>query len=177
VTLLPTDRLSLQVSVARMRDAWSSLAGPPDFAATRLSVSSTYVRAVGETIWSWTAGFGASRGRELVSGVPFETTNGAALVESSVTMADRHTLLGRAELARMPGHHLHALEYARQNLTVGKIQGGYVRQFRAGWGLSPGLGATVALSLLPPALAPRYSGRTASSLSIFFVLRPSRHVM
>jgi hypothetical protein len=33
------------------------------------------------------------------------------------------------------------------------------------------------VSLLPPELAPRYSGSVASSFSVFFVLRPIRHAM
>jgi hypothetical protein len=86
-------------------------------------------------------------------------------------------VFGRAELAAMPGHHLHAHEYARSLLPIGKVQGGYVRQFGARWGLVPGIGGSVALSFLPAELAPRYGGRTAPSLIAFLSLRPVRHAM
>jgi hypothetical protein len=46
-----------------------------------------------------------------------------------------------------------------------------------GGGLSPGIGATAAVSLLPAALAPRYEGRTAPSVGVFFSLRAARHQM
>ena len=94
-----------------------------------------------------------------------------------MTMGDRHTVFGRAELAVIPAHHLHAHEYSGTNFTVGKLEAGYVRQFAAGKGLAPGVGGTAGLSLLPTELAPRYSGRVAPSFSVFFVLRPIRHAM
>jgi hypothetical protein len=80
-------------------------------------------------------------------------------------------------VAQIPGHHLHAHEYAGVNLTVGKVEAGYVRQFSIGKGLVPGIGGTAGVSLLPPELAPRYSGSVASSFSVFFLLRPIRHAM
>lgn len=42
-------------------------------------------------------------------------------------------------------------------------------------GVAPGIGGTVAISVLPPALAPRYSGRTARSYGVFAMSR--RRVM
>jgi hypothetical protein len=44
-------------------------------------------------------------------------------------------------------------------------------------GVQPGLGGTAALSFLPPALAPRYSGRIAPSFGVFFSLQAARHQM
>jgi hypothetical protein len=61
--------------------------------------------------------------------------------------------------------------------TIGKVQLGYVYDLPARWGLSPGIGATAAVSLLPAALAPRYEGRTAPSVGVFFSLRAARHQM
>lgn len=77
----------------------------------------------------------------------------------------------------MPAHHLHAHEYSRSVLAVGKLQVGYVRHWRATKGLVPGIGGTVSLSLLPPALAPRYGGRVAPGFGVFLGLRPARHAM
>jgi hypothetical protein len=178
VSFLPTDRLSLQLSAARLRDPLTTFEGLSNSAMSSLSASGTYVRTWGQgTVWSSTVALGATEGRELASGIPLYTRSGAALVETSMTMADRHTLFGRAEVAQIPGHHLHAHEYAGVNLTVGKVEAGYVRQFSIAKGLVPGIGGTAGVSLLPPELAPRYSGSVASSFSVFFVLRPIRHAM
>jgi len=178
LSVLPTDRLSLQLSVAHMRNPRAMFEGLPNAMVTSISASGTYVRTFGPgTSWSSTAALGFSTGREIVSGIPFDSTNGATLIETSMTIADRHTVFGRAELAAIPAHHLHAFEFGGENLTAGKLEGGYVRQFSIGKGLSPGVGGTAGISLLPPELAPRYSGSVAPSFSIFFILRPTRHAM
>ena len=77
----------------------------------------------------------------------------------------------------MPAHHLHAHEYPTSVFTVGKLQFGYVRHLRATKGLVPGLGGTVAVSLLSPELATRYSGRAAPSFAVFFSLQAAKHEM
>jgi len=77
----------------------------------------------------------------------------------------------------MPAHHLHAHEYSTSVFAIGKVQIGYVRHLRATRGLQPGIGGTVSISLVPPALAPRYSGRTAPSFGIFFSFQAARHQM
>jgi hypothetical protein len=41
----------------------------------------------------------------------------------------------------------------------------------------PGIGGTASVSLLPPELAPRYSGRAAPGLAVFFSLQAARHQM
>ena len=61
--------------------------------------------------------------------------------------------------------------------TLGKVQLGYVRQL-AGWRVvSAGLGGFVALSVLPPALAPRYGGRIAPSFGVFLSVGAAKHQM
>ncbi|MCC7240877.1 MAG: hypothetical protein IT180_03045 [Acidobacteria bacterium] len=52
-----------------------------------------------------------------------------------------------------------------------------MRHWPATGGLVPGVGGSVALSLLPPELAPRYFGRVAPSFALYFSLRPARHAM
>lgn len=178
VTWLAGDRWSAQVSAARLRDARAVFERQPDPVATRASASATYVRPLGErAVWATTAAVGTSTAREVVSGIRWTGSTTAALVETSATLRDRHTIFGRAETASMPGHHLHAHEYSRQRLPIAKIQAGYVRQFAPRRGLVPGLGGTWALSLLPAELAPRYGGRTAPTFAVFALLRPARHTM
>jgi hypothetical protein len=77
----------------------------------------------------------------------------------------------------MPAHHLHAHEYSQSLFPLGKVQAGYVRHLPTTAGLVAGIGGSVALSLLPPELAPRYFGRVAPSFALFLNLRPARHEM
>jgi hypothetical protein len=86
-------------------------------------------------------------------------------------------VFARGELAGMPAHHLHAFEFPTSVFAIGKVQLGYVRHLRATRGVVPGIGGSVALSLLPPELASRYSGRVAPGFSLFFSLQAARHQM
>ena len=66
---------------------------------------------------------------------------------------------------------------SRWIFRLGKLQAGYVRHFRATKGLVPGIGGTLALSLLAPELAPHYSSRVAPTLGVFFSLQAAKHEM
>ncbi len=61
--------------------------------------------------------------------------------------------------------------------AIGKVQLGYVQQLSVMKGMRPGIGGTVSVSFLPVELAPRYSGRTAPSIGVFFSLQAARHQM
>jgi len=178
-SFLPTERLALQVSVARLREASTDFPFPSQDPATRLTTSAVYHRPfAAEGIWTTTVAFGTNHAREMVlGGSILDATTAAGLVESSVTFSERHTVFGRAEAGRMPAHHLHAHEYATSVFAIGKVQMGYVRHLRATRGLQPGIGGTVSISVVPPALEPRYSGRIAPSFGIFFSLQAARHQM
>jgi hypothetical protein len=178
ISYLPTENLSVQVSVGRLYEARSAFEQTPQNAANRATASATYHRPIGANgIWATTAAYGVNKGRELVAGALFDTTSVAVLVESNVTLADRHTVFGRIERVGMPAHHLHANEFGPSVFAVAKAQLGYVRHFKSRKGIVPGIGGSIAFSLLPPAFAPRYSGSVAPSYSVFFNVRPARHVM
>ena len=151
VSYLPGDRLALQVSVARLRDAATEFPFRALDPVVRVTASTVYHVPLGPTgIWATTLAYGVNHARDLVSGAVLETTTSAALLETSVTVSERHTVFGRGEVAAMPAHHLHAHEYARSVLAVGKLQVGYVRHRQATKGVVPGIGGTVSLSLLAP---------------------------
>jgi hypothetical protein len=178
LSFLPTGRLALQLSAARLRDAWSEFPFPSPDPATRLTASAMYHRPLtANGIWATTIAVGLNRARETVVGGVLDATTGAALLESSIRFSDRHTVFARGELGGMPAHHLHAHEHASSIFTIGKAQLGYIRHLRAFKGVQPGIGATAAVGVLPPALAPRYFGRTAPSFGLFFSLQPARHEM
>lgn len=174
--LMPTERLALQVSAGHLEEAEAELAGLPRNDVDRLTTSATYHRPVGTALWATTIAYGMNSGRKITPGGVFDGITHAVLVESS-REGERNTWFGRAEVVGKPAHDLHADEFGTRVFTVGKVQAGYTRSLAPWKGLVAGVGGTVALSLLPPDLAPRYSGRVAPAYGVFFRLRPAGHVM
>jgi hypothetical protein len=178
LSFLPSERLALQVSAARLREARTDFPIPAQRPFARVTASALYYRPLrANTLWSTTIAYGATHGRELVSGGVLDATTAGGLFETSLAIAGRHTLFGRAEIGGMPGHHLHANEFATSVFLIGKLQVGYVRHLPRAKGVLPGIGGTFSLSFLPPELAPRYSGRTAPSFGVFFNLQAAKHQM
>ena len=178
LSFLATERLALQASAGRLREATTHFNFQSEQPVTRITASAAYhVRFRTEGIWATTLAFGSNHARDAVLGDTLDTTTAAALLESSVTLSNRHTVFGRGELAGMPAHHLHAFEYSTSVFAIGKVQFGYVRHLSATRGVVPGIGGSVAVSLLPSQLAPHYSGRAASSVGVFFSLQAARHQM
>ena len=178
LSLLPTDRLALQVSGARLHDATTNFPLRFQEPVTRVSASALYQAPFGTSgTWATTLAFGTNHTRESVSGGVLDATTAGVLFESSLTLSDRHTVFGRGEFGGMPAHHLHAHEYSRSVFPVGKAQIGYVRHLRTMKGLLPGVGGAVSASFLSPELAPRYSGRVAPGFAVFFSLQAARHQM
>ena len=178
VSFLPTDRWALQMSAARLRVATSDFPFPNQPADTRATVSAAYHHPFGTNgIWATTAAIGVNHAEERVALGVFHGTTGAGLVESSATFSERHTVFARFEIGGMAAHHLHAHEYSLLILPVGKVQAGYVRHLKGMKGLVPGVGAAATLNFVSRELAPRYSGRVAPGLNIFFTLQAARHQM
>ena len=177
-SFLPTDALSIQVSAAHLHEAEDEFPPDPRSDVNKGTVSATYHRAIGMgSEWATTLGAGVNSSREIIPGGVLEARTVAILLESHLSVRDRHTFFGRAEMVEKPAHDLHAHEYAERIFTVGKLQAGYVRYFRARNGLMPGIGGTVAVSMVPGELETRYYGQLAPSFGVFLVLRPARHMM
>jgi len=104
------------------------------------------------------------------------TENEALLVESTLSSRDRHVGVLRFELVGKPAHDLHVHE-STDIFTVGKIQLGYAYYLRSARGLQLGMGGSVAGSLVPEALAPRYGGRVSPGVAVFLTVRPAAHAM
>ena len=81
-------------------------------------------------------------------------------------------LFGRAELNGKPSHALHIHEQPFAILTVGKIQGGYVRQLAPRGGVQLGLGGAVSAALVPPSIRPHYGG-VGTGVAVFASIRPA----
>jgi len=168
VSVAPTPSTVVQVSAGWLNDAEQE-PGFPRNDVTRVTASASYHRALGASaLWASTVAWG-------MNDEPVATTH-AGLLESTLTVRDRHVGFMRMELVGKPAHDLHVHE-SNDVFTVGKIQLGYAYYLRPTSGLQMGLGGSVSGSFVSPALAPRYSGRVAPGVTVFLTLRPSAHSM
>jgi hypothetical protein len=172
ISFMPTPGLALQVSAGRLREAEAEFPPQPRSDVNRATASVIYHRPLGEGVaMTATAAYGVTGGDEVApEAVVFLVTH-ALLLETSVSLGDRHTWFGRLEVAGKPGHDLHVHEAPLAIFPVGKIEGGYVRHFATRGGVAPGIGGAVTANLVGPGLAPRYSGRVAWGLAGFVTLR------
>ena len=175
LTLMPTPRLAVQISGARLNEAEAEFPPQPRGDITRVTASATYHRMTGEKIWATTLAWGMNAGPKVIPGDVVDLTTHAGLLESSLSLGDRHTWFGRAELVGKPGEDLHLHATPATIYTIGKIQAGYVRSFQPWHGLVLGAGGTASVSLVSPALVPRYPSRANPGFGIFASIRPARH--
>ena len=170
LSLLPTDRLAIQVSGGHLSEAEFEFAPQPRTDVDRATASATYHRPLARGLWATTLAYGVNRGTEaLPEGIALLTTH-AGLLESSLTV-DGHTVFGRAELAGKPAHDLHAHEFGAAVFTFAKLQAGYQRSI-SGHGMTAGVGASVFVSLVPEAFEVHYAGRVAPGVGVYLNLRP-----
>jgi hypothetical protein len=168
VSVTPSASTVLQVSAGRLNDAERDGTLPPTD-VTRVTASASYNRAfASSTLWASTVAWG-------MNDEPGDTTH-ALLLESTLSWRDRHVGFMRFEVVGKPAHDLHVHE-STDVFTVGKIQLGYAHYLRPTRGLQMGLGGSIAGSLVPSALAPRYGGRVSPGISVFLTIRPSAHAM
>ena len=177
LTLMPTPRLALQVSAAHLNEAEAEFPPVPRSDVDRFTASATYHRMTGSRIWATTLAYGMNAGPEVIPGDVVHLTTHAGLLETALSLSDRHTWFGRAEIGGKPGHDLHMHATPATIYTVGKVQAGYVWSLPAGGGIVLGVGGTASVSMVPPALVPRYPGRANPGFGIFASVRPARHGM
>jgi hypothetical protein len=171
LTVLPTPRLALQISVAHLQAAEAEFPPQPRSDIDRVTASATYHRMTGAAIWATTLAYGMNAGPEVVPGEVVDLTTHAGLIESSLSLGDRHTWFGRAELVGKPGHDLHMHATPARIYTIGKIQAGYTRSLQPWNGLVLGVGGTGSVSLVPTALVPRYPRRANPGFGVFASIR------
>jgi hypothetical protein len=168
-TLAPTPTTVFQVSAGKLNDAELEPGGLPPRDVTRVTASGSYNRALtSSALWASTIAWG-------MNDEPLQTTH-ALMAESMVSLRDRHAGFMRFELVGKPAHDLHVHE-STEVFIVGKIQLGYAYYLRPTRGLQFGMGGSIAGSLVPEALAPRYGGRVAPGVAVFLTLRPASHSM
>lgn len=175
LSFMPTPRIVMQVSAGRLESAEAEFPPQPRSDVNRATASFTYQGPPGgRATWSTTIAYGVNGGREIIPGEEVFLVTHAVLAETALTIDERDRWFGRVEVAGKPGHDLHVHEAPASVFPVGKIEGGFVRQFRGRWGILPGVGSVVSANLVGPALAPRYSGNVAWGIGAFIVLRPGQ---
>lgn len=120
-----TPRLSVQVSAAHLHEGEAEFAPSPRSDIARATASATYHREAAERhSWATTLAYGVNGGTEVIPGEAIYLTTHAMLVESSLTVRNRHTWFGRFEVVGKPGHDLHVHEDSARIFTVGKLEAG-----------------------------------------------------
>jgi hypothetical protein len=172
VWFLPSANLALQVSAGHLKEAEPGEGGDARVDVTRVTASATYHRAHGDGgIWATTVAWGRNEEED-------RTTN-ALLVESNLTLADRHSWFGRFEIVGKTAHDLdvpHSLVddvEGTATFTVAKLQGGYTRYLTTWKGLKAGLGVSASLGFVPSALETVYGGRVNPGAGVFLTVRPA----
>jgi YHS domain-containing protein len=165
---LPTTTVALQVSAGHLKGAEAGEGTDTRVDVNRITASATFHRLSAKSVSASTIGWG--RNSEAGLG-----TN-ALLLETSVTLDDRHTWFGRLEVVQKTPHDLD-LDLTAENLALSKIQGGYTRYVSAPGGLKAGLGATVSASIVPGDLRDAYGRRLNAGAGVFLTLRPAARAM
>ena len=178
LSLMPTDHVVVQVSAAHLEEAEDEFPPEPRADVERADRLRHLSPACRRRFSATTLAYGLNSGIEVIPGDEVRLTTHAVLLESSLTVGERHTWFGRVEIAGKSGHDLHAHEAPDRVFGVGKGQVGYERALKGWRSLVPGIGGSLTLSIVPSDLKARYSGRTVSPGFVVFVsIRPSSHVM
>ena len=159
LTIQPRESLALQVSAGRLESAEQDFANGPRYDITRVTASALYTHGPLLATLAW--GTNTERGQQTHAG----------LAEATVTLTSADTLFGRVELNSKPSHSLHIHEQPGAILTVGKLQGGYVRYVRRTSAFRMGLGGSLSAALVPPSIQPNYGG-VGLGIGVFAVIQP-----
>ena len=174
LSFLPTERLALQLSAARLREARTDFPfplriPPPESRRLRCITCRLGRTESGQRPWLSER---ITRAR-LCPAASWMPRPCAALLESSITFSDRHTVFGRVEVGGMPAHHLHAHEISmsvvRDRQSAARIRATPEHD----QGRAAGNRRTVAVSFLPRRWrrATRAAPHRASAFSSAFRLR------
>ena len=138
LSFLPTDRLALQVSAAHLREAEAEFPPTPRSDLNRLTASATYHRPLSAGgVWATTLAYGLNSGDEVIPEGRVHFVTSAILLESALTLRERHTFLGRGEIVEKPAHDLHAHEFRTEGVYDREAAGGLPAPFCGSEGTRP----------------------------------------
>jgi len=163
VTFLPTARVAVQFSAGHLEEAEQQDASRVD--VDRVTASAVYhVPRANGGLWATTLAWG----RNQEEG---EATH-ALLAETTLFIADRDVIFGRAELVQKSSHDL-GVDELDDRFDLLKLQIGYSRFLRPMAGWRAGLGGSVSAGIVPEGLATVYGGRVTPGAAVFLVIRPA----
>jgi len=161
VWFLPSEQIALQFSAGRLHEAETDAEN-----LHRLTASAAFQRTLGGGgNWASTLAWGRNRVGEDASSF--------VMVETSVTIADRHAWFARADAGRKPAHDLDLGE-VEDAFVIRKLQGGYVRYWGPWRSWAPGIGGSVSISVVPASLAGVYGRRATPGAAVFVTMRPAQ---
>jgi hypothetical protein len=163
VWFLPTSRLAFQVSAGRLTDAEDDHGSPVD--VVRATASMTYHRPIMNGLWATTIAWGGN-------GEPDRRSH-AVLVESTLSLRDRHTFNARIETVNKDAHDLDIIG-SDAAFVVTKLQGGYTRYVSPRRGFQPGAGIGASIGIVPESLRSEYGARANVGFAVYLTLRPAR---
>jgi hypothetical protein len=166
IWFMPTARWALQLSAGHLAEAEEAHETDTRVDVDRVTASATYHHPFrgGASIWASTVGWG----RNTEEG---ESTN-FFIAETNLTFDEQDTYFGRLEVGGKSAHDLDVHD-VDDVFTVAKLQAGYVRYFEPWGSLKPGIGGSLAMSLVPTALDAVYGQRATFGFGVFLTLRPA----
>ena len=178
LTFAPTPQWALQVSGGRLEESEEGIGEHPERTdVKRATASATYHQVSAERTWATTLAWGFNSEQEREPTGIFTAKTNALMLESTLMLGDVHTWFARGEIAEKPAHDLHAHEFPESIFTVGKVQLGYARSFKAWKSIVPSLGGAFSLNVVPEELVVQYDGRVRPGFAVFLRLGPARHQM
>ena len=171
--ILPTEHWAVQASVGRLNEAERDAAGGPPLNVTRSTASITYARSSEARSVAAMVAWGAN--------IEEGKATHALIGEGNLTLGEKNALFARAELNGKTGHDL-VLSPAsailqEQTFTLAKVALGYSRSLGKVLGFTPGIGASLSLSIMPADLEPYYGSTAAAGFAIMASLRPPKMPM
>lgn len=166
VWLVPGPRWAIQASAGRLEEAEPARGPEPARDVTRVTASATYHAPLAggvATTLVWGHNIEADRGTD------------AAMIETNWTLTRHDAAFASLEGARKTGEDLALGDSTLQDemFTVFRAALGYERRLGPMGGFLPGLGARLAVSLVPAGLQPFYGRRASLGLAVFATLRPA----
>ncbi|MEO8483140.1 MAG: hypothetical protein ABI634_13080 [Acidobacteriota bacterium] len=160
---MPSPSVVVQASTGLLREAEVEDGELVDI--RRSTASLTHHRRAGDRLWATTLAWGRNEARGEASH--------AVLVETASDLTLRDTVFARGEWVQKSGHDLDFESVPQQTFGITKVQGGYTRWIGAGTGLRLGIGGTVGIGRVPPALRPAY-GQHPVEAAIFATVVPNQ---
>ena len=149
LSFLPTPRIAVQVSAGHLHEAEAEFAPLPRSDVDKVTTSLMYQHELADSgFWATTLAYAINSGREFIGASGFDATTQALLMETNLTLRERHAWFGRAEVVQKPAHDLHAHEYTTRIFTVGKLEAGYARYWNPWNSVATGIGGVVSLNIV-----------------------------